>query len=516
MTIEMAGQRALVPHFGSSTYVWTNVIGVILAALSVGYLVGGRLADRSPKPLILLGIVAGASLLCMLIPLVVHPLGDALIPAGTRQESAFRVVYLGSFLTTLLLMAPPIFLLGMVSPFTVRLLTREAGEVGSTSGVVYALSTVGSIFGTFLPTLVLVPSIGTSATILISAGALCVFAVAGIVLFMAGKAYKPAAFLLLPIIPAVLLSPGSVKGSGETLAEAESRYQYIRVYREGEAVILSLNEGLETYHSIRMGDRVLTGGSHFDYMNLMPLLYDPALRPRLRVFVAGLAAGVVSRQYHHFFGETFRLEVEGAEIDEEVLAMGRRFFALRGGENRNLRSLPMDARVYLGARTAAFDIVLVDAYANQMYIPFQLGSKEFFETARARMSAGAVLCLNAVDFTPDGPLLRAVRNTLADVFGEVHQIKVPGGMNYLLFCLKGGGLRLDTARANLERASFIARPEAGELAEILEHACRISRTYHCEPGGILLTDDFAPVESLMDASFRDSRRRMSRIDWGEE
>ncbi|MHC4600267.1 MAG: fused MFS/spermidine synthase, partial [Planctomycetota bacterium] len=336
MTVEMAGQRSLTPFFGSSTYVWTNVIGVILAALSVGYLVGGRLADRNPRPLLLLGIVSAASALCLLIPVVVHPLAGALIPEGARQESAFRVIYLGSFLVTLLLFAPPILTLGMVPPFLVRLLTRETREVGRASGHVYALSTVGSILGTFLPTLVLIPWVGTKMTILLAGGTLLVFSMAGIALFASGGRKLAAAVFLPLLIPAVLGATQPVKGGPATLAEHESPYQYVRVHVKEDALILSLNEELETYHSLLLDGKALTDATHFDYFLLAPLHFDPDLHPRLRVYVAGLAGGVVSRQLHHFFGETFRLEVDGAEIDPTVLAMGRRFFGLQGSENRNL------------------------------------------------------------------------------------------------------------------------------------------------------------------------------------
>jgi predicted membrane-bound spermidine synthase len=513
MTVEMAGQRSLTPFFGSSTYVWTNVIGVILAALSVGYLMGGRLADRNPRPLLLLAILSVASFLCLLIPVVVHPLAGALIPEGARQESAFRVVYLGSFLVTLLLFAPPIFTLGMVPPFLVRLVTREAGEVGRASGHVYALSTVGSILGTFLPTLVFIPWIGSKCTILLAGGTLLVFSTAGIVLFASGGRKLASSALLLLLIPAALGAARPVKGGPATLAEHESPYQYVRVHAKGDALMLSLNEELETYHSLLLEGRALTGATHFDYFLFAPLHFDPELHPRLRVYVAGLAGGVVSRQLHHFFGETFRLEVDGAEIDPTVLAMGRRFFGLDSGENRNLAAYPMDARLFLENGSGKYDLILVDAYANQMYIPFQLASREFFERARGRLASGGVLCVNVADFSPRAPLLTAVRNTLARAFGRVDQVKVPGGMNYLLFASRDDVPRDSVVRRNLNRPSFASRPEAGELAALLEGALESRRSFHAEPRGTVLTDDFAPVEALMDASFREARRRMEEWKW---
>jgi hypothetical protein len=148
-----------------------------------------------------------------------------------------------------------------------------------------------------------------------------------------------------------------------------------------------------------------------------------------------------------------------------------------------------------------------------MYIPFQLASKEFFDRARERLAPGGVLCVNAVDFSPRAPLLTAVRNTLARVFGRVDQVKIPGGMNYLLFAAGDSGVRDDVARRNLDRPSFASRSEAGELAALLQEALESRRSFHGEPGGAVLTDDFAPVEALMDASFREARRRMESWKW---
>jgi spermidine synthase len=515
MTVEMAGQRALVPHFGSSTYVWTNLIGLLLAALAVGYLLGGRIADRWPRPQILLVFVAVAGLICLLIPLVVRPLGGAMIPEGTRLESAFRVVYLGSFLLTLLLFVPPILLLGMVTPFIIRLMTRETQEVGRSSGRVYALSTVGSILGTFFPTLVLIPWRGTSTTFFLAAGTLILFSVAGLLLFSTLRRGKTAALLLIPLLPAAFFLSRSVKGGKDTLAEVESRVQYIRVFKKGEAIVLALNEELETYHSLLHPGRALTASSHFDYFLTLPFHFDPVLHPRLRIYIAGLAAGIMSRQIHHFFGETYRLEIDGAEIDEAVLEMGRQYFGLEGAGNRNLKAYAMDARLFLEKSDGSYDLILVDAYANQMYIPFQLASREFFRLTRERLAPGGIVCINAVDFRADGALLATVRNTMADVFPTVEQYKVPGGMNYILYAGRDGVLSEDTVRVNLGRASFLSRPEAETLSELAYYGLEAHRAFHRDPGGIVLTDDHSPIEALMDASFRRARRRSAKEDWQE-
>ncbi|MCU0724148.1 MAG: fused MFS/spermidine synthase, partial [Planctomycetes bacterium] len=425
----------------------------------------------------LLAIVAAAGVLCLGLPLLVHRFGEAMIPEGTRQESAFRVVYLGSFLTVLLFFAPPVFLLAMVTPFLIRLRARETGEVGRASGAVYGASTVGSLAGTFLPTLWTIPAWGTSGTLLAAAGCLTAFAALGIALFATGSGKAAAAGLLLAVLAASLLAPGGVKRGPGTLAETESRYQYVRVYERGPTVVLTHNEGLDTFQSCMVRNRALVPFSYYDFFLLLPLHFDPASRPRMRVYVAGLAAGVVSRQLHHFFGETFRLEIDGAEIDGAVLDMGRRFFGLDGPANRNLAALEADGRVALEAAGEPYDLVLIDAYAEQMYIPFHLSTAEFFGRVRGRLSPGGLACMNVADYRADGPVVRAVRDTIASVFGRVEQVSVPGGMNHLLYATRDGTASPDAVRAGLDAPSFLSRPEARELAVLVRYALESRRTH---------------------------------------
>ena len=166
LATEIGAARLLAPYYGSSTIVWANVIGLILASLSVGYWIGGRLADRSPDPRVLGRIVVLAAVLIALIPFVARPFLDVSVK-GLDQVSAGAAI--GSFFAVLALFAPPVTLLGMVSPFAVRLAIEDVRDAGSVAGRLYALSTAGSLLGTFLAALVLIPSIGTRRTMLAAA-----------------------------------------------------------------------------------------------------------------------------------------------------------------------------------------------------------------------------------------------------------------------------------------------------------------------------------------------------------
>ncbi len=173
LAVELSASRLLGNVFGTSNIVWANVIGLMLLYLTVGYFFGGRLADRSPHRLTLCRILVWAAFLSALIPLVSRPILQSAAAAFSQFDAGLT---LGSFAAVLLLFSVPVTLLGMVSPFVIRLAVDDLKTAGTTSGQIYAVSTFGSILGTFLPTLVLIPGIGTTATFLLFAGVL--FAVA--------------------------------------------------------------------------------------------------------------------------------------------------------------------------------------------------------------------------------------------------------------------------------------------------------------------------------------------------
>ena len=181
MMVEITAPRILGPFFGSSSHVWTAVIGVILAALSVGYYVGGRLADRWPNPSLLCGIVMGGCVLTALIPFVAPRLGQWLLPPGIGLDRAHTLMKFGSLVTSLCIFFPPAMLLAVVGPFTIRCIACH-DRLGRSAGTVYALGAVGSILGSFLPTFLFIPWLGSRKTILLATLVLFVVALAGVLM----------------------------------------------------------------------------------------------------------------------------------------------------------------------------------------------------------------------------------------------------------------------------------------------------------------------------------------------
>ena len=178
LAVELSASRLLAPYFGTSLFVWANLIGLILLYLTVGYYVGGVLSDRHPRPAFLYTITAIAALFIALIPLLAPSVLDWSL--ATFANAPLGIFY-GSLVAVILLFTIPTVLLGCVSPFAIRLRIQQVGNSGRISGMLYAISTAGSIVGTFLPVLVLLPSIGVRATFLSTATLLLLVSLGGLI-----------------------------------------------------------------------------------------------------------------------------------------------------------------------------------------------------------------------------------------------------------------------------------------------------------------------------------------------
>ena len=326
LATEIAASRLLAPYFGNSTIVWANVIGLTLASLSVGYWLGGRLADRYPTPRALGLVVAAAACLVAFATLVARPILDLSVEGLDRVSAGAAI---GSFFGVLVLFVPPVTLMGMVAPFAIRLAIRDIETAGTVSGRLYAVSTVGSLLGTFLAALVAIPAIGTQRTLLAAAA---LIGASGAVLL--GRRWL---LLTAGLAALLLIPPGAVKGQSGVLFEDESRYQFIQVVEEDGVRRLYLDEGLAT-HSVWREDDVLTGGVWDTYVAVVDLLG----RQPERVAMLGNAAGTAARAYARFYPG---VEVDGVELDPAVSDAGRRYFGMgeirdAGGPRRGCSCVP--------------------------------------------------------------------------------------------------------------------------------------------------------------------------------
>jgi spermidine synthase len=468
---EIAAARLMAPFFGASTIVWANTIAVVLVALSVGYWFGGRMADRRPELRSLCLLVLVASVLLGLVPIVAQPFLSLSVKAF---DDVSLGAGFGSLLGVLALVAIPVLMLGAVSPWAIRLKLERIEDSGETAGRMYAISTVGSLLGTFLSALLLIPLAGTQRTFLVFALALAIVATLGLGRRWALAPLGVAALLALPI--------GTVKASGEgrVIHETDTEYQYARVidHADGERT-LELNEG-QAIHSLYRPGSVLTGG-YWDGFLVAPfaVLRDP---PR-RVAMLGFAGGTAARAYARYFPAA---RIDGVEIDRELFDIGRRYFGLRA--RPQLHEYAEDARPFLRRIDARYDAIYLDTY-RQPYIPFYLSTREFFELARDRLAPGGVVIINVGHPEGSDRLEKVLSATMGKAFTFVARDPIEPTNTLLM------GSRAPITRANLLAAAGRLPAELRPLAQA--SAARLAPELR---GGAVYTDDKAPVEWLVDKS----------------
>ena len=475
--IEFAAARLLAPFFGQSLFIWGTLIGLILIYLTIGYYAGGRLADRRPEPTLLFRLTAAAALWTAAIPIISRPI-LSVAQTGFAQISVGLV--LGSLISVIVLFAVPVILLGMVSPFVIRLRIRQLETAGNAAGAVYALSTLGSILGTFVPVFWLIPSFGTRATIFILAFLLGVISAAGLYQSGARRLY-----LLLPLVIALLalLSGGGIRTAayGVRVYETESAYNYIQVIRTGTETQLLLDEGTAV-HSIYDPTTLYTHG-YWDDVLLAP--YFGSGHVPGRVALVGLAGGTVARQFTAIDGP---IPIDGVELDGKIVDVGRRYFAMT---EPNLHVTVADGRYWMATQAGRYDVILVDAY-RQPYIPFYLTTREFFESAKAHMAPDGVLAINVGRTASDHRLVDALSGTLNAVFPRVFVIDSNVRFANSVIYATSGPMTVDDFKA---RAQAETNPK---LQPIVAEALATGNVRQAQPNGIVFTDDLAPVERLID------------------
>jgi spermidine synthase len=475
--IEFAASRLLAPFFGQSLFIWGILIGLILIYLTIGYYAGGRLADRRPQPRLLFQLTAAAALLTATIPVISRPI-LSLAQTGFAQLSVGLV--LGSLISVIVLFAAPVILLGMVSPFVIRLRIRQLETAGNAAGAVYALSTLGSILGTFIPVFWLIPTFGTRPTIFILAMTLGLISTAGLL-----ESGPRRLYLLLPIVIAALalLSGGSIRSAayGVRIYEAESAYNYIQVVQDGTERLLFLNEG-QAVHSIYDPTTLYTHG-YWDDALLAPF-FGSGQVPR-RVALVGLAGGTVARQFTAIDGP---IPIDGVELDPKIVDVGRRYFAMT---QPNLHVTVADGRYWMATEAGRYDVIFVDAY-RQPYIPFYLTTREFFESARAHLTEGGVVAINVGRTATDNRLVDALSGTMSAVFPYVFIVDSNQRYSNSVVYATSTPMAVD------QFVTRIQTQDNPKLQPIVADAIASGNIRQAHPNGIVFTDDLAPVERLID------------------
>ena len=484
LALEIIASRVLAPYFGNSIYVWGSLIGVFLTALSVGYAVGGRVADRYPSPGLFAGIVFLAGLLTVPIPLMARPVLEAVVRADLGPQ-------LNPLAGAIALFVVPSIVMGMVSPFAVRLRARAVTTMGQTAGSLYAISTMGSIVGTLAASFVLINFLGVRAIIQVLGFALMVMAVLGWL-----TARRLMASAVGAVLVVVLLAAGVTRAapavSSTVIYARDTVYHLITVSDEGSTRYLKLDNYWQSALDLERPRRTVF--AYADYLHL-PLIFVPAPR---RVTLIGLGGGTVPSRY---VADYPAVAMEVAEIDPQVAVTARQFFKVELSER--LRIDTRDGRLHLRLTEAPQDIILTDAYLIDT-IPFHLATREFFALARSRLAPGGVVASNVIGAL-DGPnsrLFRAIYRTVREVFKTVYVFPVDFGQygstaslrNIIVVATDADPLPAEEIR---RRAADLVGRRIVTVDRFLDAAANLYQTPIRTADVPALTDDFAPVDALI-------------------
>ena len=516
MAVELGASRLLAPYFSSSQIVWTIIIGTIMIAMALGNIYGGRTADKDPSPDRLYKRILIAAVWIAAIPAI----GKYIIVGITgllvvTVNSGFLII--AAFAACMVLFVFPLFLLGTVTPSLVKYTTDNLDSNGRVVGTLGAANTIGSIIGTFLPTFVTIPSVGTAITFLLFSGIVLVI---GVIYFISVKRK-----IVAVIVCTVLFIICSIFGNRSSFAfwddsleyEGESVYNYLQVKDDSKKTILSTNV-MFGVQSVTMKEPGLTG-MYYDYAMAAPVMCMKN-HDHINMLILGMGTGTYARQCLYYFeNEDMKItpqNITGVEIDEKITELSGEYF----DASPDVNVVTYDGRAFIDASDEKYDVIMVDAYQD-ITIPFQMSSAEFFTQVRDHLTDDGVMVVNlnmradsygnsseaeegnaagskagmagtTVGSSGDSKSGRASINTyicdtISSVFGDVATIDVPRSTNRELFAMKRAG-SIDTS---LDAEDLIHNDEMkwliGNVRDNLEH-------YNA--GNHVFTDDWSPVELL--------------------
>ena len=430
LATELAASRLLGNVYGNSNIVWACIIGLILIYLTLGYWLGGRLADKHPNHQVLYKILMWGSLGVGLIPI----LSRILFRSTGNFITGFNLpLLIGAFIAVLVLFIFPVTLLGMISPFVLKLALRDANRAGKVSGLISAISTLGSFIGTFLPVLILIPLIGTYRTFLFFSSLLMLIATIGFFIYVDFKSW-----LRLSWMPLVLIflwvfgTMGADKISDEMIYEAESSYNYIQVLETSEYRFLCLNGGMgvhSIYHPAQLNYR-----GPWSQVLVAPF-FNPAPHPLdsiQQMAIVGLAAGTSARQADAVYPN---ISIDGFEIDPLIVEVGKDYF---GMDLDNLNVIVQDGRWALAHSENKYDIISIDAY-RPPYIPWHLATVEFFQIVQEHLTDDGVMVINIGRSPLNRGLVNDLGTTIKSIFPSIFVMDIPDSFNTILFATKQVG-----------------------------------------------------------------------------
>ena len=477
MAVELGASRLLAPYFSSSQIVWTIIIGTIMIAMALGNIYGGRSADKNPNPDKLYGRIIIAAIWIALIPVlgkyIILLISGVLIIAVNTNFLIWA-----AFFACMVIFVFPLFLLGTVTPSLAKYTVDSLEDNGKIVGNLGAFNTIGSIIGTFVPTFVTIPAVGTSITFYIFAGILLLLAIIYFISVKRGKVKCIVASALFVICCFANVNDSFAFWNKDLLFEGESIYNYLQVSEDEDSVILSTNV-LFGVQSVYMKEAGLTG-MYYDYAMAAPLMAGVNENDETDMLILGMGSGTFATQCERYFDG---VNVEGVEIDNKITDLAREYFELP----KDVKVTTYDGRAYLAATDKKYDVIMVDAYQD-ITIPFQMSTVEFFTMVKERLTGNGVMVVNMnMHGDKKGSINEYLSDTISKVFKNVYIIDVEGSSNRELYAFESKEA-LETFKRNIEYEKDF------ELKNISENIEQNMKKYN--GGKNIMTDDKAPVELL--------------------
>lgn len=504
MVLEIAGGSRVLPvYFGSGAITWASVISVFLAGLSIGYFLGGVIADKFPTIHGLGTLLVFAAISIGLIPSMERWLFPERIVIGVGgvpmpAENVFERILgrYGVLLAAAVLFGLPTILLGTVSPYLVRLASKEVERAGRTAGSIYAVSTVGSIFGTLVCAFVLLPEWGVSAVLL---QMMAVTFFAALLCFATGvfssSLQRRSGRIRLKWVLALVLMLASLPAA-QVIYKRDSLYHRIIVEQQGSIRYLRFDASYQSAMDLKDPDRAVF--IYTDYLHL-GLLFKPDAR---KVLFIGLGGATAQKKFHKDYPH---MVIHTVEIDPAVKEVAEKFFGFR--ENERLKVFIEDGRVYLRRTKERYDLIILDAYFGSRYevtLPFHLVTREFWWLAKSRLAEDGAVVFNLVGRLEGSrsEVTRSILKTMLSVFPELYIFPVEYrrmpwlyDRRNLIVIAPCKPLRL-SRKDLVERARKMVNEGKIKVTQLLDYAAELypkGVPFHDVP---LLTDDYAPIEFL--------------------
>jgi len=480
MALEIVGSRLLAPNYGGSIFVWGSLIGVFLAALSVGYYLGGGLADRVPRAWVLGLVLALSGLFVLTLPRYGSAISDviALRDFGPRASP---------LLACLALFFVPGALMGVTSPYVIRLTARSVAELGHTSGMVYAISTLGSIAGTLGAAFYMLSAFGVRRILYLLGlgliGTAVVAALAG------AAAVRKQTGIVVGLLAVMALGMGQpARAEEKILLERDSAYHRLFVADEGQYRYLRADNIWHTRMNLK--DPHGRGLPYTDYVDIA-FLMNPSIT---NVLVIGLGGGSVPKRLVRDYPQ---VKVDAVDIDGDVVKIAAKYFDVHPGPR--LRVYTSDGRLFLRKSKAKYDLILLDAYYADT-VPFFLTTKEFFAIVKAHLRPGGVFANNLLGQAsgPKSKFVRSVYRTMKETFPQLYGFKVaesdPEAYNFEVFAVNSDRtIGIDAIRKRAREMQGTTIKDQYLLTRVGHYIGADVKTKDVPA----LTDDYAPVDALI-------------------